>query len=160
MHSEENNHGQAHHEILTGHRPNPAMAFPSVPVTDRDYYNARAAASVLSGGMSSRLFTEVREKRGLCYSVYAFHETFKTQGTMLAYAGTRAERAQETLDVTLSELKRLKDGIEDDETDRVKASAMSAPTTNAPWLRRMAHGRSPIAATAARTALMSSTPPS
>ena len=54
-----------------------ALAFPSVPVTDPDYYNARAAASVLSGGMSSRLFTEVREKRGLCYSVYAFHETFR-----------------------------------------------------------------------------------
>lgn len=103
-----------------------ALAFRSVPVTDPDYYHARAAASVLSGGMSSRLFTEVREKRGLCYSVYAFHETFKTQGTMLAYAGTRAERAQETLDVTLSELKRLKDGIEPDEIDRVKAGLKSS----------------------------------
>jgi predicted Zn-dependent peptidase len=103
-----------------------AVAFPSVPVTDPDYYNARAAAAVLSGGMSSRLFTEVREKRGLCYSVYAFHETFKTQGTMIAYAGTRAERAQETLDVTLAELKRLKDGIEDDEIDRVKAGLKSS----------------------------------
>ena len=48
--------------------------------TDPDYYAARAAAAVLSGGMSSRLFTEVREKRGLCYSVYAFHETFKDRG--------------------------------------------------------------------------------
>ena len=103
-----------------------ALAFPSVPVTDPDYYSARAAVSVLSGGMSSRLFTEVREKRGLCYSVYAFHETFKSQGTMLAYAGTRAERAQETLDVTLAELKRLKDGIEDDEIDRVKAGLKSS----------------------------------
>jgi predicted Zn-dependent peptidase len=103
-----------------------AMAFPSVPVTDRDYYNARAAASVLSGGMSSRLFTEVREKRGLCYSVYAFHETFKAQGTMMAYAGTRSERAQETLDVTLAELKRLSDGIEGDEIDRVKAGLKSS----------------------------------
>ena len=103
-----------------------ALAFPSVPVTDPDYYHARAAVSVLSGGMSSRLFTEVREKRGLCYSVQAFHETFKTQGTMLAYAGTRAERAQETLDVTLAELRRLKDGIEADEIDRVKAGLKSA----------------------------------
>ncbi|MBM3978744.1 MAG: insulinase family protein [Planctomycetes bacterium] len=103
-----------------------ALAFPSVPVTHPDYYNARAAAAVLSGGMSSRLFTEVREKRGLCYSVYAFHETFKTQGTMMAYAGTRAERAQETLDVTLAELSRLKDGIEDDEIDRVKAGLKSS----------------------------------
>jgi len=97
-----------------------------VPVADPDYYAARAAAAVLSGGMSSRLFTEVREKRGLCYSVYAFHETFKTQGTMLAYAGTRAEKAQETLDVTVGELRRLKDGIEDDEIDRVKAGLKSS----------------------------------
>ena len=103
-----------------------ALAFPSVPVTDPDYYNARAAASVLSGGMSSRLFTEVREKRGLCYSVYAFHETFKSQGTMMAYAGTRNDRAQETLDVTLGELRRLSDGIEGDEIDRVKAGLKSS----------------------------------
>ena len=98
-----------------------ALAFPSVPVTDPDYYNARAAAQVLSGGMSSRLFTEVREIRSLCYSVYAFHETFKTQGTMLGYAGTRAKFAQRTLDVMMRELHRLKAGIEDDEIDRVKA---------------------------------------
>jgi predicted Zn-dependent peptidase len=103
-----------------------ALAFPSVSVTDPDYYNARAAAAVLSGGMSSRLFTEVREKRGLCYSVYAFHETFKSQGSMLAYAGTRSDRAQETLDVTIGELKRLKDGITDDEIDRVKAGLKSS----------------------------------
>ena len=76
--------------------------------------------------MSSRLFTEVREKRGLCYSVYAFHETFKDRGTMLAYAGTRSDRAQQTLDVTVGELRRLKDGITDDEIDRVRAGLKSS----------------------------------
>lgn len=103
-----------------------ALAFPSVAVTHPDYYNARAAAAVLSGGMSSRLFTEVREKRALCYSVYAFHETFKTQGAMLAYAGTRAKLAQKTLDVMMRELYRLRHGIEEDEIDRVKAGLKSA----------------------------------
>jgi len=103
-----------------------ALAVPSVPVGHDDYYAARAAAAVLSGGMSSRLFTEVREKRGLCYSVYAFHETFKDRGTLLGYAGTRAERAQETLDVTVGELRRLKDGVTEDEVDRVKAGLKSA----------------------------------
>ncbi len=103
-----------------------ALAYPSVTITDPDFYHARAAVSVLSGGMSSRLFTEVREKRGLCYSVYATHESLKTQGSVLAYAGTRAERAQETLDVTLNELRRLKDGISDDELDRVKAGLKSS----------------------------------
>jgi predicted Zn-dependent peptidase len=58
--------------------------------------------------------------------VYAFHETFKTQGTMLAYAGTRAKLAQKTLDVMMCELYRLKDGIEADEVDRVKAGLKSS----------------------------------
>ena len=53
---------------------------------------ARGAIGVLSSGMSSRLFTEVREKRGLCYSVYASHETLLDQGSVFCYAGTRAER--------------------------------------------------------------------
>ena len=43
---------------------------------------------VLSGGMSSRLFTEVREKRGLCYSVYASHHSLKDRGSVMCYAGT------------------------------------------------------------------------
>ncbi len=103
-----------------------ALAFPSVPVTDPDYYNARAAVAVLSGGMSSRLFTEVREKRSLCYSVYAFHETFKTQGSMMAYAGTRAQFAQRTLDVMMREFHRLKAGIDADEINRVKAGLKSS----------------------------------
>jgi predicted Zn-dependent peptidase len=103
-----------------------ALAYPAAPIGSPDYYPARAAASVLSGGMASRLFTEVREKRGLCYSVSAWHETFKDRGSMLAYAGTRAERAQETLDVTVGELRRLRDGVTDDEIDRVKAGLKSS----------------------------------
>ncbi len=79
-----------------------AFAFPSVPVGHPDYYAARAAEGVLSGGMSARLFTEVREKRGLCYSVGVRHETFKDRGTMVGYAGTGADRAQQTLDVTVA----------------------------------------------------------
>ena len=62
--------------------------------------------------MSARLFTEVREKRGLCYSIGVRHETFKDRGTMVGYAGTGADRAQQTLDVTVGELRRLKDGID------------------------------------------------
>lgn len=98
-----------------------ALAFPSVAMDSPDFLAARGAVGVLSGGMSSRLFTEVREKRGLCYSVYASHETLKDRGTVLAYSGTRSDRAQETLDVMLQELHRLRSGIEQDELDRVKA---------------------------------------
>jgi predicted Zn-dependent peptidase len=103
-----------------------AIAFPSVPVGHPLYYSARAAEGVLSGGMSARLFTEVREKRGLCYSVGVRHETFRDRGTMIGYAGTGAERAQETLTVTMQELRKLKDGVTEDEIDRVKAGLKSS----------------------------------
>jgi predicted Zn-dependent peptidase len=80
---------------------------------------------VLSGGMSARLFTEVREKRGLCYTVYATMHSLKDRGSVLCYAGTSSERAQETLDVTLGELERLADGITADELARLKARVKS-----------------------------------
>jgi predicted Zn-dependent peptidase len=76
--------------------------------------------------MSSRLFTEVREKRGLCYSVYATMHTLRDRGSVLCYAGTSAERAQETLDVTVSELVRLVEGIREDELSRLKARIKSS----------------------------------
>src|SRR3989442_9053029 len=91
-----------------------------------DYYAAMGAVNVLSGGMSARLFTEVREKRGLCYAVWATYQTFKDRASILCYAGTTNERAQETLDVTLGELRRLQDGIERDEVERVQAGLKSS----------------------------------
>ncbi len=63
--------------------------------------------SVLSGGMSGRLFTEVREKRGLCYSVHSGYSPSKEFGTVSAYVGTTPERAQESLDVLLAEMARI-----------------------------------------------------
>lgn len=97
------------------------IVFPSVPYSHPDYFLARSAIGVLSDGMSSRLFTEVREKRGLCYTVYAMCHTIKDYGCVLAYAGTTTERAQETLDVMLQEIRRLGEGIHDDELQRLKA---------------------------------------
>lgn len=102
------------------------VAFPAAPYRHVDYYAAWAAVSVLSGGMSSRLFTEVREKRGLVYSVYATLSTLRDEGAVLCYAGATNERAQETLDVLLSELARLRDGIAPDELRRSQALAKSS----------------------------------
>ena len=84
-----------------------ALAYPTVPVASPDYYRARAATAILGGYSSARLFTEVREKRGLCYSVYASYESQRDRAAVLCYAGTSADRAQETLDVTLAEIARL-----------------------------------------------------
>ncbi|WP_397568159.1 M16 family metallopeptidase [Schlesneria sp. T3-172] len=102
------------------------VAYPAIAYGADDYYQGWAAVNVLSGGMSSRLFTEVREKRGLCYSVYASLNALKDQGQVLCYAGTTTERAQETLDVLVKELKRLGDGIEEAELNRCKARAKSS----------------------------------
>ena len=102
------------------------IAYDSVPYSSDEYYNAWAAVSLLSGGMSSRLFTEVREKRGLCYAISASMNTMKEDGRVLCYAGTTNERAQETLDVTLAELRRLSEGIDASELDRCRARAKSS----------------------------------
>jgi predicted Zn-dependent peptidase len=96
------------------------IAIDAVPYSNPDYFQIRGAVGVLSDGMSSRLFTEVREKRGLVYTVHAGMHSLRDRGAILAYAGTTAERAQETLDVMLAELKRLYDGITADEIDRLK----------------------------------------
>ena len=102
-----------------------AAAYPTVSETDPDWAVQRTAVSVLSGGMASRLFTEVREKRGLVYSVYASYAGQKDRGDILAYAGTTAPRAQETLDVLLAELHRLSEGATENEFDRARVGMKS-----------------------------------
>lgn len=81
----------------------------------------RVVASVLSGGMASRLFTEVREKRGLCYSVSESYAAERDYGRCVGYVGTTPERAQESLDVLMAELHRIntRDGqVTKEEFDR------------------------------------------
>jgi predicted Zn-dependent peptidase len=102
------------------------IAYASVPYRDPDYFQAWGAVGVLGSGMSSRLFTEVRERRGLCYSVHATYHTLLDRGAVFCFAGTGADRAQETLDVTLRELVRLSEGIEESELNRLKARIKSA----------------------------------
>jgi predicted Zn-dependent peptidase len=104
-----------------------ALAYPSATVTSPEYYLARATSAILGGYASARLFTEVREKRGLCYSVYAGYEGLKDRAAVLCYAGTSADRAQETLDVTLSEIARLKaSGVDGEELDMMRAGLKSS----------------------------------
>jgi predicted Zn-dependent peptidase len=102
------------------------IAYPTIPYKHPDYFQAWAAVGVLSSGSSSRLFTEVRERRGLCYTVHASLHTQRDRASVLCYAGTTAERAQETLNVTVSELQRLGEGIQQSELDRLKARIKSA----------------------------------
>jgi predicted Zn-dependent peptidase len=102
------------------------IACDTVPYKNERYYDAWAAVSVLSGGMSSRLFTEVREKRGLCYAINASLNSLPDEARVVCYAGSMTDRAQETLDVTMAEFHRLPEGIADEELDRCKARAKSS----------------------------------
>jgi len=88
--------------------------------TDEGYYDARMAVSVLSDGMSSRLFTEVREKRGLCYAIGARYHSLKEAAGIMCYAGTTPDKAQETYDVTIGEFQRLAEGVSEEELARAK----------------------------------------
>jgi predicted Zn-dependent peptidase len=102
-----------------------ALSWSVPPYRSDDSYEATAALAVLGGGSSSRLFSEVRERRGLCYSVSAGYQTHRDFAMALCYSGTTAARAQETLDVMLAEIGRLPGTIEEAELGRVKARAKS-----------------------------------
>ena len=102
-----------------------ALAYPSVTIDHPDYYTARVIAGLLSGGMSGRLFIEVREKRGLVYRVSASHSAARGRAAMFASAGTTPENAEETLSVILTELERVKEGASDEELNRAKADLKS-----------------------------------
>jgi len=112
----DNDGAQVHIALMTG----------TVKPTDEDYYNARVAISVLSGGMSARLFTEVREKRGLCYAIGARYHGLKKAAGVMCYAGTTPDKAQETLDCVIGEFNRLGEGISQEEIDRAKVGLKSS----------------------------------
>jgi predicted Zn-dependent peptidase len=115
-----------HHMPRESSQTHIAIGYDNIPYSHPDYYKARGAVGVLSDGMSSRLFTEVREKRGLSYSVYAMCHSLRDRGSVLAYAQTSVDKAQEACDVMLAELRRLKDGIEPAELSRLKARVKRA----------------------------------
>ena len=101
------------------------VGFNGFTVSEPDFYLNRCAIGVLSDGMSSRLFTEVREKRGLCYTVFASNHMTKNQAGVFCYSGTSSARAQQTLDVIVEQLVELGKGITKSELDRLKIQIRS-----------------------------------
>jgi predicted Zn-dependent peptidase len=98
------------------------LAFEAPPYRHPDYFPAQILAGALGGGMSSRLFQEVRERRGLCYSVYAFATGLTDSGMFAIYAAGAPDRADQLFAVIRTELERAADqGFDDDEIGRVKA---------------------------------------
>ncbi|MCP4374789.1 MAG: insulinase family protein [bacterium] len=103
-----------------------ALAHATVTLSDEQYYPARLATTVLSGGMSSRLFTEVREKRGLVYHVSTSYHSLKDHAGMFTYAGAAPAKAQETLDVTVGEIRRLASDVTEAELTKAKTQLKSS----------------------------------
>ena len=116
---------RVHHVPHDSQQTHIAVAWSLPPYCSDESYEATAALGILGGGSSSRLFTEVREKRGLCYSVSSGYQTHRDFAIALCYSGTTAARAQETLDVILAEAERLPGTITAEEVDRIKARAKS-----------------------------------
>ncbi len=112
--------GHHHHIDQKSEQTHIGIAYPSIPETDPDYYTVRMAVEILSGGMSGRLFTEIREKRALVYNVWAGYTALHDRGSIMGYAGTSNDRAQATLDCFITELHRLSDGVTPAELARAK----------------------------------------
>jgi predicted Zn-dependent peptidase len=90
---------------------------------DEDRFTLSIIDTVLGGGMSSRLFQEIREKRGLAYAVYSYHSLFQDEGQFVVYAGTRPANAAEVVALIQAETGRLASaGVTDDELYRAKES--------------------------------------
>jgi predicted Zn-dependent peptidase len=113
-------------EQREGNQEHIGMAFPFPTYGDPDYYAAAVVSEVFGGGMTARLFREVREKRGLVYSVSSSFAPNGSFGAEFVYAGTTPEKAHETVQVVLDELRKLgADGVTDDELARAKVQLKS-----------------------------------
>ncbi len=97
------------------------LGFPAVSYADPDYYPALLLSTLLGGGMSSRLFQEVREKRGLVYSIYSFAAPFIDGGLFGVYAGTGEREAEELIPVTIEELRKVQRSVSQEELNRARA---------------------------------------
>jgi predicted Zn-dependent peptidase len=120
-----------------------ALAFETPGYRERGVYTSQVFATALGGGMSSRLFQEVREKRGLCYSIFAQSGAYSDSGMMTIYAGTGAEDLEALVSLTLDELKRTADDLSDAEVARARAQmkagllmGLESPTSRAERLAR------------------------
>ena len=97
------------------------LGFKGISYLDDKFYHCQILSSILGGGMSSRLFQEVREKRGLAYSIYAFNYANSDSGSFGIYSATNPAKSNELIKVTLEELNKITNNISDEELDRAKS---------------------------------------
>jgi predicted Zn-dependent peptidase len=103
---------------------NVCLGVPSYPIEHPDRYALQLLGTVLGTGMSSRLFLEVREQRGLAYYVYAFNSSFTDAGTLFSQAGVDLSRAEEAVEVIAAEFRKLaEEAVPSEELEKARALA-------------------------------------
>ena len=113
--------GSRHIEVRDLEQTHLVIGLPSFGARDDRRFALMVLSTLFGGGMSSRLFQEVREKRGLCYSIFSFASMYSDSGHFGVYAGTSAEQADEMLTVTAQQLAELATAVGEEEVNRAKA---------------------------------------
>lgn len=136
--------GGERHEVKALEQAHFTLALEAPGYRSDDFYTAQIYASVLGGGMSSRLFQEIREKRGLCYTIYAQVGSYDDTGMLTIYAGTSGEELPELVGLTLDELKRSAEDMTQAELARARAQmkagllmGLESPSSRAERLARL-----------------------
>ncbi len=121
-----------------------ALAFEGPGYRDPSFYAAQVYAIALGGGMSSRLFQEIRERRGLCYTIFAQNGAYADTGMMTIYAGTSGDEVAELSHLTIDEMKRAASDMSAAEIDRARAQmkagllmGLESPSSRAERMARM-----------------------
>ena len=136
--------GGVRREIKSLEQAHFALAFEGPSYCDNAIYTAQIYSVALGGGMSSRLFQEVREKRGLCYTIFAQTGAHSDTGMMTIYAGTSGEQLPELASITMQELARAADDMNETEVARARAQmkagmlmGLESPSSRAERLARL-----------------------
>jgi predicted Zn-dependent peptidase len=132
------------HEIKALEQAHFTLALEAPGYRSDDFYTAQIYASALGGGMSSRLFQEIREKRGLCYTIYAQVGSYDDTGMLTIYAGTSGEDLAQLVGLTVDELKRSAEDMSEAELARARAQmkagllmGLESPSARAERLARL-----------------------
>jgi predicted Zn-dependent peptidase len=121
-----------------------ALAFQGPGYRDPSFYTSQIYTIALGGGMSSRLFQEIREKRGLCYTIFAQSGAYSDTGMTMIYAGTSGEEVGDLANLTIDEMKRAAEDMSDAEIERARAQmkagllmGLESPASRAERMARM-----------------------
>jgi predicted Zn-dependent peptidase len=137
-------HGGERREIKTLEQVHFALALEGPNYRDPEIFTAQVYSMALGGGMSSRLFQEIRENRGLCYTIFAQAGAYEDTGLTTIYAGTSAEQIAELANLTMDEMKRAADDMSEAEVARARVQmkagmvmGLESPSNRAERLARM-----------------------